>query len=532
MQLREYQSEAIDALSERWDADGRRLAVVLPTGAGKTVIFSALAREYARHSRVIILVHRDELASQTVDKLRRLLPPGVTIGRVQAQHRDLNARVVVASIQTLTRPNRLAELLRYRPFALGVADECHHAASDGWVAVMDALDEHHERHSEGRMRWAGFTATMSRADNRGLGDVWEEVVYSRGIRYMIEHGYLVPPVGKTLAAIDTSKVRVSRGDYAVGELGIKVATDVMRTAVVKGYHEHAADRSGILFAPTVDAAEFFRQGLVDSGITAEGVYAGVHPRDRAAIYERVQKGTTQVLTSCTALTEGFDLPRISAAVLCRPTLHAGLYVQQIGRALRPWPGKTNAVILDAAGASQRHSLDALIELHETPPPIDSTDDEQLDEIEPEGAAPESAWRYRGPAEFVDVDLWGSTNVRWLTTTGGVLFAHAGAHLVFVVPQDGAWAVGMCDHHNLRFGRWLSHALTSDDALRMASDYVTGAGAYAADAPWRSKGRPSVAQRAYADKLGIDHNGMTRGQISDAIDVRVASRTLHSIGNGS
>lgn len=527
LQLREYQHEAIAALHKGWKDGLDRAAVVLPTGSGKTVIFSHLAKLWAANGhRVLILVHRDELASQTLDKLRTT-DPSLSVGLVKAERNDVGAQVVVASIQTVQRDRRLEQL---GAFALVVCDEAHLAVSDGWLKVLRAL-----RCFDGATgpRTAGFTATMSRADKRGLGDVWEEVVYSRGIRYFIERGYLVRPIGKTVAAVDLRGTKTTGGDYNEAELGVKMATETIRASIVRGYCELASDRQGVLFAPTVDAAEYFAEGLRANGIPAEGVY-GITPLPlRAAIYERVRRGETQVLTTCTALAVGWDEPRVSCAVLARPTLHAGLYIQQIGRALRPWPGKRDALILDAAGAATKHSLEALIELHETPPPVDKTDDEQLDDMDEPGGDVDIAAKYRGRTEFVDVDLWAGTGARWLSTHGGVLFLNVGRSLVFILPQGSTWSVGQCSRDTLFGGRWLIEGLSSEQALAWASQYATDADPTlaGAKASWRKSQPPSQAQLSFAATLGIDGAQLNKAQLSDAISVSVASATLRSIGNG-
>lgn len=524
--LRDYQLEALGALAEGWQDGGQRLAVVLPTGAGKTVIFANLADQWAhRGHRVLILVHRDELAQQTLAKLRAT-NDALSVGMVKAEHNDVGAQVIVASIQTVQRDHRLRQLGR---FALIVCDEAHRSASDGWLKVLQALGAFD---SASGVKVAGFTATMSRADKRGLGDVWERVVYSRGIRYFIDRGFLVRPSGLAVGVPDLSGAKRTAGDYNEAELGVRMSTETMRSAIVQGYLEHAFDRQGVLFAPTVDAAQFFAEGLRAAGIATEGVYGTTPLPERAVIYDRLRRGDVQVLTTCTALAEGWDEPQVSCAVLARPTLHAGLYIQQIGRVLRPWPGKSSALVLDAAGASAKHSLEALIELHETPPPVDKTDDELLEELD-EQAERMPAWRYTGPTEFVDIDLWAGTGARWLTTTGGVLFVSVGKELVFLLPQGSTWSVGRCSQYSLVGGGWLKEGLSADQALAWASEWAVqqDPSLAGAKAPWRRKQPPSEAQRNYAASLGIDVTGRTKAEVSDMISVRIASTTLRTIGNG-
>lgn len=527
MKLRDYQEEAVNALYAGWHAGGRRLAVVLPTGVGKTVIMTHIAADAAAHGRrALILVHRDELAQQTLDKLRKIVPATTTLGLVKAQHDECHAQIVVASIQTVARLERLERIWsQFPPPSVVIADEIHRSASDSWVRVFGALG----CMSTGGPLLCGFTATMSRADARGLGDIWERVVYTRGIKWFIERGDLVNVTGKTVVTdLELDQVKKTGGDYNERQLGVRMADETIRKAIVDAYQEHAADRLGVLFAPTVDAAEFFAEGLNAAGLATEGIYGHTPLSVRAERYARYADGETRILTSCTALAEGWDAPWASCAVLARPTLHEGLYIQQVGRVLRPWPGKKDAIVLDVAGATQRHSLHALIELNETVPrdvdlaSVTELDDEDREQLE--------GVKYHGPIAFADVDLFAGTEAKWLTTSGGVLFIPTSQELVFLHHTGDTWGVGVCPKSTTQGGRWLHQHLSPEEALAKASDYaVTMDPAIArAKAAWR-KGRPSEKQIEFAMKLGIDPTGKNKAALSDAITIHLASRTLRGLG---
>src|SRR5436190_21331894 len=163
--LRDYQRAAIDALHAGWQAGGTRLAVLLPTGAGKTVVFSHLAAEqHARGIRTLVLAHRDELIQQAAGKIRAVAPH-LRVGVVKAErdeHRDVD--VVVASIQTLAGTKRREAI---RDIGLVVVDEAHHAAAPTYMETLQHFG------CFDRTPAAGFTATMKR-ENGGLAEVWEE----------------------------------------------------------------------------------------------------------------------------------------------------------------------------------------------------------------------------------------------------------------------------------------------------------------------------------------------------------------------
>ena len=347
--LRPYQTEAIAALEDGWAAGLQRVAVVLPTGLGKTVVFAHLIHQaLAAGHRPLVLVHREELADQAADKIRSVAPD-VSVGIVKAERDELDRDVIVASVQTLSRPNRRG---RYLGATAGrrrliVVDECHHAAARTWIQLLEALGGF----TPGGAKVAGFTATMTREDSRKLGDIWERVVYERDILFGIGNGFLTDVRGKavTVDGFDLGTVARSRGDYQDGALGEALEASGAGEVIAKAYTEHAADRAGVLFTPTVATAYSFAEDLNAAGIVTETITGTTSSEDRKLIYKRYRTGDVQVLSNCMVLTEGWDAPWCSTAVIARPTSSAGLYVQMVGRVLRPYPGKTDALVLDVVG---------------------------------------------------------------------------------------------------------------------------------------------------------------------------------------
>lgn len=515
--LRDYQQEALDALDESWEGEEQRVAVVLPTGVGKTVIMSALAHTH-RRNRALILVHRDELIQQTVNKLKKW-DPTLSVGIVRAKQNEGGAAVVVASIQTVSRPQRLAQIGK---FGLIIVDECHRSASESYKFVLHELGAF--------VPWgpkvAGFTATMSRGDRLGLGDVWESVAYTRGIGWFIEHRYLVRPVGKAVVTdIDLESVKITAGDYNERALGVVMADDTVLDAIVHSYREHAGDRQGVVFAPTVASAEFFAEGLAAAGFPTLGVYGETPTAERRARHDRYRRGELQILTTCTALAEGWDAPWCSAAVLARPTLHQGLFIQQVGRVLRPWPGKTDAVVLDVAGATRRHNLHALIELGETPPPTLPADWGE-DEIEPEERG-EGFRRVVGAHGFEDVDLFAGTEACWKKTNRGVLFVSTSHSLYFLAADAGEWRVGRAPKKAGQRVEWLRTGCSAEEALAWGGQLAVEEDPIVASGKslWRSNHKPTEKAMAYARSQGVNPTGMTAGRLSDAIDVAKANFLL-------
>lgn len=523
LQPRDYQVEALDALDQEWADGTQRTAIVLPTGSGKTVIFAHLARERQRN-RVLIIVDLEELIGQTVDKLRRV-DRTLSVGVVRGNQNEGSAAVVVASIQTLRRPNRLAQIGQ---FGTIVVDECHMAVSDSYITVL--------QHLGAWVPWGpkvvGFTATMSRGDTRGLGDVWENVCFTRGIKYFIDRGHLVPPVAKqVITDLDESlaKVKQTGGDYNKHALGIIMTDDDILRSITDAYREHASDRQGVIFAPTVESAEYFAAGLTAAGFPAEGIFGSTPKAERKERHIRFRAGDTQIVASCTALAKGWDAPWCSAAVLARPSLHQGIFIQQIGRVLRPWPGKTDAMVIDVAGATRRHNLHALIELNETPEPKDS-EPWDIDEDEPEEPGDGPPKRYQQAVGFEDVDLFAGTEARWKRTSRGVLFVSTKASLYFLAADGETWRVGKTPARGGRV-EWLRTDCPAEEALTWAGQLAVEEDPTVASnkAPWRGRpGPPSPKMLDYAQSLGIPTQGINKNALSDAIDITLANRILAKV----
>jgi superfamily II DNA or RNA helicase len=535
MSLRDYQAEALDALYAGWQGGLRRIGVSLPTGTGKTHIMASLGRAELEdaprppahpHGRVMYLVHRDTLVEQTMAKLRATLPERTSIGIVKAERNQVGARVLVASVHTLRSAARRATL---PPIGLCVVDEAHVSVSPTYLAVFD----HIRAMEPDGARLAGFSATWSRSDSTGLGDVWEDVVYAKSIKWAVQHGHLVKPRGIRIGeGADTSDVRVTRTtqgrDFSEADLERVVMLDSIRDAVVRGVLRHGAGRPGVLFAPTVASAEFFGDGLRDAGISTEGFYGHTNATDRRARDKALRAGELKMLTTCTAIAEGYDNPQLALAVLCRPTRHEGLFVQMNGRILRPWPGKADALLLDCVGATEDVKLRNAIDLSVTTETVDGdVVPDEIEETEPVGRDRVARIRKLD----TEVELFAGTQVQWLTAQG-IPFVSCRESLVFLVEGRDGWRVGQCHSRlgpsgALQDVLMVADGLSQEDALTVASDHAENVGTHLSrrSAAWRN-GKPSDAQLAAARKCGLPLvDGMTRGQVSDQLSMAFAGRVL-------
>jgi superfamily II DNA or RNA helicase len=518
MKLREYQEDALTALAADWACGYRRIGVSAATGTGKTVIMSHLAHRHVRHGRVLILVHRDELVRQTVDKLNRV-DSSVSIGVVKAGENSAGARIVVASVQTACRPRRLAQLGR---FGLIICDEAHRSIADQWQTVLRGLGAFDD---DGPVT-AGFSATWSRADSRGLDEVWEKISFELSTEWAIEQKFLVRPIGKYIRTdIRLSQVKTTAGEFNAADLEKKLSRESVRDAIVAGYLEHARNRSGVVFAPTVDTGEFFREGFLAAGITTEGLYGITSREDSKLIHKRHRTGDTQLLISCTRLSEGWDAPWCSAGVIARPTTHAGLFVQMVGRVLRPHPGKTDAIILDPTGVLFKHTLNGLIDLTSSEREDTDEEDELTEDEEFEGPAiPAADFVDADVSGYEDVDLLGSPTLR---TAGGIVFSHETASRVrFIIGPDRHpypwYSVGWYDVVT-GAGGWHATQLDETTARRALPDRR------GVPSPLLRGRRASNRQRREAEEQGvIPRRAELAGDLFDRVQARLASRALDRV----
>lgn len=538
--LRDYQREAIDAVFQSWYDGMKRPAIVLPTGAGKTVVFAHLIKEFRgvqkpdpenidalrTGRRVIVLVHRDELADQAIAKIRSVAP-GLDVGKVKAGDNEIGADVMVCSVQTLAVSQRLSALVGdqhavYGPVGLIITDECHHAAAASYQKVYDAFPDALQ---------LGVTATMARGDGVGLGSTWEEVVYAKSVLWMISKGYLTDVRAKAVKVdgLDLGAVKASRGDYQAGDLGKALVESDFGPIVARSYVEHAKDRPGVVFTPTVEAAQEAAQSLNEDGIVT-AVISGETPTDeRRRIFDDFRSGRVQVLSNCMVLTEGFDAPWASCAVIARPTQSQPLYVQMVGRVLRPWPGKKDALVLNVAGGSGM-KLRTLIDLE----PGSVVGAVEEDELLTEAVVREAeAAEQKAPAGSIafelkhrELNLFQASDAVWLRTRAGVLFISCGDTTVFLWPspeQKGLWDVcTAAKGDKWRRSDYVGLDISSAMAWGEAVSEDHQAFSTSKSATWR-RAKQSEAQLRTAASLQINVEGLRKGETSDAISIAIESR---------
>jgi superfamily II DNA or RNA helicase len=509
LQLRPYQQEAIEAISAAALDGITRPLVALPTGTGKTVIFSHLL--VRRAAPALVLAHRDELIRQAVDKLL-MVNPDFEIGVVKAEENQVAAPVVVGSVQTLARQNRLEQLVP--GFNTVIVDEGHHAVADSYQRIL----EHVGSFAIDGPLTIGFTATPERGDKVGLGQVWQRIVYQQSMLGMIGQGYLSDLRAMRISLkADLDTVHTRHGDFIDSELESALLNADAPEHIVAAYQAHAPDRKALVFTPTVRMAHCVADAFQKAGIAAEGL-DGTTPMDvRHDILARLHSGETRVVCNCAVLTEGFDEPSIDCIVIARPTKSKPLYIQMVGRGTRTYPGKKDCLVLDVVGVTRRHDIVTASEIFDLDLRSRSVKEavayrEQRERIlaarEPGGIA--------GELVAQQVDLFGSRPMHWVQTQGGAWVLSLGDGFVRLERGEGdRW-----DVHCLENGgqaRLLRSGLPLGYAQGVAEDFARERGAawlLNPHARWRTE-RASEKQINWLRWKGIPVTpGLTKGQASD------------------
>ena len=342
MQLRSYQIKATDSLRYSFNTKGKKSPLlVMPTGAGKTVVFAAISKAISQNEKnVLILVHRRELIDQASKKLKNI---GVNHGVIAVKYESSQNNIQIASVQTLIR--RLVTN-KFNPHYI-IIDEAHHAAAGSWRKIIEHFKDAYK---------IGCTATPIRLDGRGLADYFDDLVKGPGVAKLIKDKYLAPyKVFAPPLKINLDKVKTLGGDYQKKELEKKIdSADIIGDAVQQ-YKKHADGLPAIAFCISIKHATDVCNKFKDAGYKAAIVHGEMKVDDRDEAIKGLGNGKIQILTSVDVISEGTDVPDVSAAILLRPTKSEGLYLQQVGRVLRPKEGKT-AIILDHVNSTRTHGF--------------------------------------------------------------------------------------------------------------------------------------------------------------------------------
>jgi superfamily II DNA or RNA helicase len=340
--LRPYQTEGIRKIFEAWNPQKLNLKNVLfqmPTGTGKTTIFSEIVRKATlKNKKVLIVVHRIELVEQISSRLFQF---GVDIGIISAKQKSTpEHNVQVATIQTLSRRT-------YPPADIVIIDECHHSKAATYKTLWKIYPE---------ARFLGVTATPIRINGEGFDDLFEILIPLGKLSFFFENGYLVRMKHLVGCIPDLSKVKRRMKDYDIEMLRNVMLDNSLMANLVESYTKFANGKKTIVFAVDVLHSKEIVQRYLNAGISAAHVDATTPKNERSKILNKFKSGEILVLSNVDIVSEGFDVPDCEVVQLARPTKSLVLYLQQVGRCMRPAVEKKFGLVLDNAGLWLEHGL--------------------------------------------------------------------------------------------------------------------------------------------------------------------------------
>ena len=342
VKLRDYQTEGINKIFEAWDPtrlNHKNVLFQMPTGTGKTTVFSQIVlKAHLKNKNVLIVVHRTELVEQIAD---RLVDFGVSVGIISAGNKPLPEKEVqVATIQTLSRRE-------YPPADIVIIDECHHSKADTYRKLWDIYPD---------ARFLGVTATPVRLNGEGFSELFDILIPLGKLSYFIENEYLVKIKHLVCGIPDVSKVKLRLRDYDIQMLRNVMLDNSVMANLIESYKKFANGKKTIVFAVDIEHSKSIVERYLEAGIRAAHIDATTPKQERKETLDKFRSGEIIVLSNVDIVSEGFDVPDCEAVQLARPTKSLVLYLQQVGRCMRPAANKGYGIVLDNAGLWLDHGL--------------------------------------------------------------------------------------------------------------------------------------------------------------------------------
>ena len=332
IELRDYQQEATENL-QKMREDGKTIALLYhATGVGKTITAATDAK--AVGGRTLFLVNALKLASQAKETFAKVWPEA-TLGDYTGSQKDMTQTVIFATVQSISK-----DLEKFSPtdFDYLIVDECHHAAANTYQKIFAYF---HPKFI------LGLTATPERSDGEDMLELFQNVAHKMDLKTAVERGVLVPiRCIRVKTNIDLTDVRINGIKYNSQDLESKLFIPERNQLIVDIYLKYVNGKKTVIFCASVDHAAEIAKLLRDSGVKAEAVSG----RDRVEVREKILKdyenGSTNVLCACDLLNEGWDSPHTTVLFMARPTMSKTIYLQQLGRGTRRYPGKEDLLVVD------------------------------------------------------------------------------------------------------------------------------------------------------------------------------------------
>lgn len=488
--MRDYQNECVEAFDKAIESGRRNVLVVLPTGAGKTFLFSHIAKKL--NLPTLILAHRTELITQAADKLRMIWPK-VDIGVVKGERNETDHQVIVASTQTLMREERRITLPQ---LGFIVYDEAHHAASNRNKEILSSI-------RSPSTIVLGVTATPNRTDQRSLGAMFSDAygqgpIYERTILEMISEGYLseIKGINGNLQ-VELTNVSMAAGDYQLASLSRVMNTPQVNKAMYEFWKFHAKERKTIVFATDIKHAKDLTDEFCKHGIRAQYITGQLSESKRDELLRDFSNNVIQVMINCNVLTEGFDEPSVDCILFARPTKSKGLFTQMLGRGLRLFPGKENCLVLDSVRNTKKHNLINVSDLFPKSKPKPKKREEQLEEHNDKHQAEDEIYIGHAWFESQSAEVY-TSRFNWKKTdNSGFSLPLIGGEIRIEKKPQG-WFPVMIDANGQQ-SLLYDQPLSIEFAMGVAEDKVRQMqlGGFAKkDAKWRSE----AASRSQVDAL--------------------------------
>jgi len=343
--LREYQKQAINNIRNHFAKGKKKILLVAPTGSGKTVIASSMLEQIIERGNFgLFVAHRRELVMQCSRKLADFdIKHGVIMASKTPNH---YADVQIASIQTFTSRKDRDDFIKPNANVI-IIDEAHRSTSKSFKQLIEEYPDAFV---------IGLTATPCRADGKGLGNIYEELVQGGNIKDLTRQGFLVPNRIVAPTIPDLQDIRIVAGDYEKKTLNTKMNTPKLVGDIVSHWIQHGEQRPTVVFGVSIKHSKYIANIFKQNGVPSGHIDGEMAEIEREEQLEKLNSGEIKVLSNCMVLTEGWDQPKVSCVIIARPTKSYSLYLQMVGRSLRPAPNKKDTLIIDHSGCVYEHGF--------------------------------------------------------------------------------------------------------------------------------------------------------------------------------
>lgn len=339
-QLRPYQFDLLDRIDKAWFSGSRSILAQLPTGGGKTIIFSTVVHQAIQNGlKCLILAHREELIKQAADKIE--IVTNEPVGIIKAGYpTNYDRDIQVASVQSLNR-----RLNHCPQFDLIIVDEAHHSTANSYRTILNRFPA---------AKVLGVTATPIRLDGKGFRGIFDELICGVTVSELIESGSLSQyKYFATETSMSVEGVGKRQGDFKAEDVARANPVAGLAGDVVKSYGDYLEGKQAVIFCINVEHSIAIAEHFKVAGIVAHHLDGNTPSGERADAMTHFRDKRIQVLTNCALFDEGLDIPSLDGVILARPTQSLSRFLQMVGRALRPCEGKDRAIIIDLAGNYER-----------------------------------------------------------------------------------------------------------------------------------------------------------------------------------